>query len=554
MASGKAWNRRIALAGGAALAATGGYFWLREPSGTTVHHSRLTDSRTFLRGNAAEPETLDPSQSSGTQESEIMGDLMIGLMTHDPACKTIPGMATHWETSQDGLAWTFHLREALWSDGVPVTAEDFVFSWRRLVDPATASSYAYFLHLLKNGAAISAGKMPPSALGATAVDARTLKLALEHPAPYLLELLTHGTTYPLPRHVVTEKGKEWARPGNYVSNGPFTLKAWIPNDYVLVEKNPRFYDAANVALERVYFYPTSDYGAALRRFQVGELDYQERYPTQKVDWIRKNLPQTIHPVPSLITEIVGVNHKRKPFDDVRVREAINLALNRDVITQRILRNGEVPAYNVVPPGIANYQGGLAYDFKALSYSQRIEKAQSLMRAAGFGENRRFRTTYMIRSTAPTVGRAIAAAIQQMLAQVFIDITITPNDMQVFYPAIQEHDFDICQAGWAADFSDASNFLDLFRTGGGNNWGEYSNPAFDTALDSAQHEPDIHRRSEKLAQAEGIFLKDHAAMPLWFWVSLNVVWPYVKGFEANALDYHRSRWISIDQAARVKQFA
>ena len=553
MASGKTWNRRIALAGGAALAATGGYFALRGPSGSRAPR-KVTDARTLLRGNAAEPETLDPTQSSGTQESEIMGDLMIGLTTHDPACKAIPGMATHWETSDDGLIWTFNLREALWSDGVPVTAGDFVFSWQRLVDPASASSYAYFLHLIKNGVAISAGKMPATALGARAIDARTLRVDLEHPAPYLLELFTHGTTYPLPRHVVTAKGKAWARPGNYVSNGPFTLKSWIPNDYVLLEKNPRFYDAANVALEQVYFYPTSDYGAALRRFQVGELDYQERYPTQKVDWIRKNLPQTIDPVPSLITEIVGVNHKREPFSDVRVREAINLALNREVITQRILRNGEVPAYNVVPPGIANYQGGLAYDFKALNYAQRIEKAQSLMRAAGFGESKRLRTTYMIRSTAPTVGRAIAAAIQQMLAQVYIDITITPNDMQVFYPAIQEHNFDIAQAGWAADFSDASNFLDLFRTGGGNNWGEYSNPAFDAALDGAQREADVNRRSEKLAQAESIFLKDHAAMPLWFWVSLNLTWPYVKGLEANALDYHRSRWISIDQAARIKQFA
>ena len=553
MASGKTWNRRIALAGGAALAATGGYFALRGPSGSRAPR-KVTDARTLLRGNAAEPETLDPTQSSGTQESEIMGDLMIGLTTHDPACKAIPGMATHWETSGDGLIWTFHLREALWSDGVPVTAGDFVFSWQRLVDPASASSYAYFLHLIKNGVAISAGKMPPSALGARAIDARTLRVELEHPAPYLLELFTHGTTYPLPRHVVTAKGKAWARPGNYVSNGPFTLKQWIPNDYVLLEKNPRFYDAANVALEQVYFYPTSDYGAALRRFQVGELDFQDRYPTQKVDWIRKNLPQTIDPVPSLITEIVGVNHKREPFSDVRVREAINLALNREVITQRILRNGEVPAYNVVPPGIANYQGGLAYDFKALNYAQRIEKAQSLMRAAGFGESKRLRTTYMIRSTAPTVGRAIAAAIQQMLAQVYIDITITPNDMQVFYPAIQEHNFDIAQAGWAADFSDASNFLDLFRTGGGNNWGEYSNPAFDAALDGAQREADVNRRSEKLAQAESIFLKDHAAMPLWFWVSPNLTWPYVKGLEANALDYHRSRWISIDQAARIQQFA
>lgn len=552
MASGKTWNRRGALAGGVALAAAGGYFAIRRPAGT-VHH-KIADARTFLRGNVAEPETLDPTQSSGTQENEIIGDLMIGLMTHDAVCKAVPGMATRWETSEDGLTWTFHLREALWSDGAPVTAEDFVFSWRRLVNPATASSYAYFLHLVKNGAPITAGKMPPAALGVTAVDARTLRVELEHPAPYLLELLTHTTTYPLPRHVVSAKDKEWARPGNYVGNGPFILKEWIPNDHVLVVKNARFYDAANVALERVYFYPTTDYAAALRRFQVGELDYQDRLPVPKIDWIRKNLPETIHPVPLLVTEIIGVNHKREPFGDVRVREAINLALNREAITQRITRTGDTPAYNVVPPGIANYPGGLAYDFKSLTYNQRIARAQGLMRAAGFNENKRVRTTYMIRSTAPGYQRSVAAAIQQMLAQVFIDITITPNDMQVFYPAIQEHDFDIAQAGWAADFSDASNFLDLFRTGAGNNWGEYSNPAFDAALDNAQREPDITRRGQQLAQAESIFLKDHAAMPIWFWASLNLTWPYVKGLEANPLDYHRSRWISIDQAARIKQFS
>lgn len=552
MASGKTWNRRGALAGGVALAAAGGYFVIRRPAGT-VHH-KIADARTFLRGNVAEPETLDPTQSSGTQENEIIGDLMIGLMTHDAVCKAVPGMATRWETSEDGLTWTFHLREALWSDGAPVTAEDFVFSWRRLVNPATASSYAYFLHLVKNGAPITAGKMPPAALGVTAVDARTLRVELEHPAPYLLELLTHTTTYPLPRHVVSAKDKEWARPGNYVGNGPFILKEWVPNDHVLVVKNARFYDAANVALERVYFYPTTDYAAALRRFQVGELDYQDRLPVPKIDWIRKNLPETIHPVPLLVTEIIGVNHKREPFGDVRVREAINLALNREAITQRITRTGDTPAYNVVPPGIANYPGGLAYDFKSLTYNQRIARAQGLMRAAGFNENKRVRTTYMIRSTAPGYQRSVAAAIQQMLAQVFIDITITPNDMQVFYPAIQEHDFDIAQAGWAADFSDASNFLDLFRTGAGNNWGEYSNPAFDAALDNAQREPDITRRGQQLAQAESIFLKDHAAMPIWFWASLNLTWPYVKGLEANPLDYHRSRWISIDQAARIKQFS
>ena len=177
-----------------------------------------------------------------------------------------------------------------------------------------------------------------------------------------------------------------------------------------------------------------------------------------------------------------------------------------------------------------------------------------MRAAGFAENKRLRTTYMIRATTATVGRSVAAAIQQMLAQVYIDIAIMPNDMAVFYPAIQVHDFDIAQSGWVADFNDASNFLDLYRTGGGNNWGEYSNPAFDAMMDAAQRDTDLVSRGRKLAQAESIMLKDFAAAPLFYWVSLNMTWPYVNGFQANAQDYHRSRWVTIDEAARARQFA
>ena len=551
MASGKAWNRRLALAGGAALAAGGATLALRRPEGD---HRRIPDAKTFRRGNVAEPQTLDPIISSGVQEYEILGDLMMGLLGHSPEAKPIPGMATHWETSADGLTWTFQLREAQWSDGVPVTAEDFVFSWRRILDPAIASTYSYFLYLVKNAQAINGGKLPATALGARALDGHTFEIQLVHPAPYLLEMLTHTATMPLPKHLVEAKGAQWARPGTYVSNGPFVLKSWIPNEYVLLEKNPRFYDAANVALERVYYYPTADYGEALQRFRAGELDFQDRFPEQQIDWVKKNIPQTIDPMPQLITDIIAFNLKKKPFDDVRVREAINLALNREAITGRVLRAGHLPAYSVVPPGIVNYPHGTGLAFRDLPYAQRLERAQSLMRAAGYDANHRLKTSYMTRATTPGIYRAVAAAIQQMLAQVFVDIAILPTDMQVFYPAIQAHDFEIAQSGWQADFNDASNFLDLYRTGSGNNWGEYSNPAFDRAMDLAQRDTNLESRGRKLAAAETIMLNDYAAAPLFYWVNLNLTWPYVKGFQANAPDYHRCRWVTIDQAARLKQFA
>jgi oligopeptide transport system substrate-binding protein len=551
MASGKAWNRRLALAGGAALAATGGYFGLRQPSGS-VHHT-IPDGRTFRRGNGAEPQTLDPSLAVGVQDDYILGDLMMGLTTEDAHGRVLPGMAERWTTSPDGLTWTFFLREALWSDGVPVTAEDFVFAWRRLLDPKQAAPYAYFLYPVKNAVAVNGGKQPPEALGARALDARRFEVELHHPAPYMLEMLMHYSTFPLPRHVVAAKGRQWSRAGNHVGNGAFTLKRWIPNDHVLVEKNPRFFDAANVALQHVFFYPTDDYGAALQRMRAGELDIQDKLPVQRIDWIRKNMPGTTRREPQLIVEYIEVNHKRAPFDDVRIREAINLALHRETIAQRIRRAGDVPAYALVPPGIANYPHGVALNFQSMPYAARVERARALMHAAGFGEHKRLATTFMIRNTAPGAARAVAAAIQQMFAQVFIDVTLLPTDFQVFLAQTRAHNFDMAEKGWVADFNDAATFLELLQTGGGNNDGEYSNPKFDAMLAAAQRDNDIESRGRKLAAAETIAMDDHALMPLYFWVSPNLAWTYVKGWMPNPIDKHRSRWVSIDQAARLKQF-
>jgi len=547
----KAWNRRVALAGGAALAAGGATLALRRPS-ETAHHA-IPDAGTLRRGNGSEPQTLDNSISTGTQDDNIISDLMVGLLTENAEARPIPGMAIKWMTSSDGLTWRFTLREAQWSDGVPVTAEDVVFSWRRLPDPATASPYGQYLNLVKNAEAINAGKLPVTALGIRALGSHELEVRLERPAPYLLQMLMHPCTHPLPRHVVAAKGKDWSRPGNHVGSGAFLLKEWVPNGHVLLEKNPRFFDAANVALKRIYYYPTDDYSAALQRMRAGELDEHDRIPVQRIDWINKNLPQIRHAVSIFSVEYVWVNHRRPPFQDVRVREAINLALNREAVARRIRRVGDTPAYNLVPPNMANFPGGNSFDFKSMPYSTRIERARALMRAAGFGDNNRLNTTYLIRSTAPGAGRAVAAAIQQMMAQIYINLSIVPMDFAVFLAQTHSHNFDLAEAAWAADFNDAATYLELLVTGGGNNDGEYSNPSFDALLASAQRDPDLSRRGTKLVQAEDIILKDHATLPLYFWVDPNIVWPYVKGWIPNGMDKHRSRWISIDQAARLKQF-
>jgi oligopeptide transport system substrate-binding protein len=549
--SAKGWNRRAALLAGGAAAAGVAYLALK-PGKTAPRHVVL-EPGTFYRGNGADPMTLDPSLADATWEDSIVGDLMVGLVTEDERGRGIPGIAESWTTSPDGLTWTFKLRDALWSDGVPVTADDFVFSWARVLDPQLAASYAYFPYVIKNAEAINAKKMPPSSLGARALDARTLEVHLEHPAPYLPEMLMHTSMYPEPRHVVEKKGRDWPKPGNYVCNGAFMLTEWVPNGHVTVVKNPRFYDAENVALEKVIYYPTDDYSAAMRRLQAGELDVQDRLPGQEIDYIKAHMPEMIDPVPQMIVDLVSVNLGRKPFDDIRVREAINLAINREALTDKITHVGYVPAYNLIPPGTANFPGGNVLAFKNQPAAERLERARMLMREAGYGPDNRLKTSYMIRSTAAGSGRSMAAAIQQMLSLIYISMTIEPNDAAIFYKRLQVHDFDIGQPGWSADFNDASNFLDLFKTGNPNNWGAYSTPAFDAALAAAQNDANSESRGRKLADAEAILLKDQAFMPLFFWVSPNLVRPYVKGWVGNNLDKHRSRWISFDQKARSALF-
>jgi oligopeptide transport system substrate-binding protein len=501
-------------------------------------------------GNMAEPTSLNPHAMQGTWDHQIIGDMFMGLATEDPEGRPVPAAAERWETSEDGLTWTFHLRDHKWSDGQPVTAQHFIFAWRRILDPMLAAPYAYFLYPIKNARPINEGDMPADMLGATAPDARTLVVQLEHPAPYLPEFMTHPTVYPLPQHVVERLGEDWIKPGNYVSNGPYMLTNYVPNDNVTVVKNPQFYDAANVKIDKVIYFPTIDYEAALRQFRAGELDYQDRLPHAQIDWIRANIPETLRLEPILTVEYYAINQKRPPFNDVRVREALSLALDRDTITGTIRKLGEPPAYSMVPPGIANFTGGNSLPFKDMPYAERVARAQQLMQQAGYGPQRRLSTTLRTRSLAAEQ-RRIPAAVQQMWQSIYVDVEIVSTDPAQFYDLIQEHDFDIAQAGWQADYNDASNFLELVTTGNQNNYGQYENPAYDRLLAQANVEVDLQKRAQMLTDAEAMALRDHVWVPSFFWVSNALVKPYLKGWENNVADKHRVRWMSIDEAERAR---
>jgi oligopeptide transport system substrate-binding protein len=499
------------------------------------------------RGNAGEPGSLDPHLIDGTWEANIVGDIMMGLTTENPAARPIPGAAERWTVSADGKTWTFRIRNHVWSDGTPVTAHDFVFAWRRLVDPNTRAVYAFALYSVKNAQAAVSRKVPVTALGVRALDDRTLEVQLEHPAPYLPELATHQTWYPLPRHVVQAKGSRWARPENFVGNGAYIPREWVTNDHVTLVKNRRFYDAARVRIDRVVYWPASDSTAALRRMRAGELDVIDPFAATQIHWLRRNMPGAIRMGPYLAVAYVAINQRRRPFNDVRIREAMNLAYNREVVTQRILQLGETPAYSVVPPNVANYPGGASMPFRPMPYPQRIARAQALMAQAGYGPNKRLRTT-LSTSTDPNE-RRISAAFQSMLKAIYIDVEIVNSDVQIHYHKLNVQDFDLATARWIADFNDAMDFLGLFRSRSGKNYGRYSSPRVDALLTRADNEKDLRARALLLLQAERQILADFVWIPTRFPSVSVLVQPYVKGWVTNIRDFNRTRWLWVEPRGR-----
>ena len=497
----------------------------------------------LVRGNGSEIKSLDPHYIDGQWEANVVGDLLVGLTTDAADGTPMPGAATSWETSPDGKTWTFHLRDHLWSDGQPVTAEDFVFAWRRILEPSRGAPYAYYLWLIKNAKAISDGKMPATALGVTAKDDKTLVVELEHPAAYMLQYLLHQAVFPVPRHVVLAKGDAWSKPENYVANGPYVPKEWVPNDHVTLVKNPKFYDAQHVRIQTIIYKPTSDTLAALKSIRAGELDTQNLLPTAEINWMRAHIAGALQIHTFLGVSYLAPNFQRKPLDDIRLRRAIALTLDRETITQKIIKLGELPAYHFVPPGIANYPGRAKFDFQSVPYARRLDMARKLMADMGYGPARHLRFNYDT-TTTPDAKRT-AATLQAMLRRVYIDIDIVNTDTQIFYKKLQEGQFDLSAGAWIGDFDDPGTFLDLLQSASGNNYGRYRSAKFDALYAQANQTLDIKARGELLNEAEQVALDDVAVIPSRFLVTQDIVEPYVKGWIPNVRNFNRSRWLWID---------
>jgi oligopeptide transport system substrate-binding protein len=536
-------RRGLLGAGGVAAVAAGTAFALR---GSKAARHGGADSRTFHRGNRAEPDTLDPHLATSQYEYEIVGDMFVGLMTENAAGDPMPGAALGYEASADGLVYRFHLRPHNWSDGTPVTARDFVFSFRRVLSPKTAAMSAGVLYPIRNAEAVNGGKLPPEALGVRAIDDHTLEIAFQLEVPYIAQLMTHNASFPVPQHAVEKYGNAWARPENAISNGAYVAREWLPNDHILLVKNDSFFDAHNVAIERVYYYPTEDYSAALKRFRAGDLDINIGVPSQEIGWVKSALPAELHITPYLETQYVIFNAVEKPFNDVRVREALSLAIDREVIAYKVMRAGERPAYAFVPPQMPSYPGTAAVRFRNLGMVARIAKAKALLAQLGYGPDNPLAFDYNIKNE--TDSRLVAVALQAMWGEIGARMRIVPSDPKIHYNLLMRQSFAVAEAAWVADYRDAKNFLmwgpSFMKE---MDYGAYDNPRFDALMEQANHTPDPVLRGKLMCDAEQVVLDDVAFAPVYFGVSRTLVSPAVKGWIDNQINVNRTRFLSLDRS-------
>ena len=495
------------------------------------------------RGTAAEPNTLDPQSARGNSASAILYDLFVGLTTMDANGKVIPGLAEKWEVSDDGLTYRFHLRnDIVWSDGTPITAEDFVYSGRRLVNPETAALFAAFFYPVKGARQIIRGGAAVETLGVFADDERTVRYELAAPAPYFPQILATNAAAPVPRHVIAEHARRWTRPGTMVSSGPYVLSEWVPQSYLRVEKNDKFYAADAVSIDTVVFHPTQNTATSLNRFRTGELDIVLNFPPGEIGWLRDNMTEELRISPALAIYYFLFNHRKPPFDDPRVREALSISVDRAGMIEKLVNTGVTPAHRLTPPALSEYQPP-AQDWPRLPMPQRLAKARELLAAAGF--SRANPLTFTLKIDSLEESRKIAIALMAMWRSIGVQASIENSDLATLNKLSRTGTYEVMRYAWFAPYDDPETFLALLESRNPNNLSGYSNPAYDALIRQARSTLDPPARRARLAEAEQIALADFPVMPLYFYAGRRLVSQRVTGWVDNPRGVHPSRFLTLD---------
>ena len=485
----------------------------------------------FIQWNESEPESLDSHLISGIPEHRIQMALSEGLIIYDPkTAEGIPGLAKSWEISNDGKTYTFKLRKATWSDGVPITAQTFVDSWLRMLNPETAAPYAWFPSMFIAGAGdYNNGKAGPESVKIKAIDDYTFEINLVGPLPYVIGALAHYSFNPVPLHAIEKHGKEWTDPKNFVGNGPFILESWEPQERLTCVPNPKYWDKGAVKLDRVTFLPIDDNNTGYNLYINEESDQAPNVPLDQMDSAR--LRDDYHNAPRLGCYYYVIQNQKPPFNNPKVRKALAMSIDRQTLVDKITRRGELPAYSMVPP-MAGYT-------PASGNKEDIAKAKQLLADAGFPNGKGFPKFQILYNTHEG-HKKIAEFIQQQWEEnLGIQCELINQEWKTYLATRRQGDFQVARAGWIGDYMDPNTFLDMFVTGGAMNGGKYSNPKYDELINKAATMPSGKKRFDILKEAEEIFItEDQGVIPIYYYTSNNMVdtdkWG---GWHKNTMDYH-----------------
>lgn len=491
---------------------------------------RNRDTSTLNRGIVVEPESLDAHKAKSIQAADVLRDIGEGLLSYTETGELTGGVAERWEMSDDGLAYTFYLRpEAKWSNGDALIAAHFEFGLERLVAPETAAFYAQFL---------------PTMSGVDAVDDRTLVIALQQPAPYLLSLLTHPATFPMHPGAIAKHGDKFARPGNLLSNGAYVLEDWIPGSLITLQRNEHYWNNGATAIDTVRHHVVVQAATELARYRSGEIDITGTIPPDSIAMVQEELPDQVRLSPSLGIYYYGFNLSRPPFkDNLKLRQALSMAIDRELLVKEWTGRGEAPAYGWVPPGVDNYTPA-SPGYAKLTQTERNQLAQRLYLEAGYSRDNPLQVE--VRYNTADTEQKVALAVQAMWRGVLgVEATIINEEFQVLQSNISDREItQVFRSSWSGDYNDALTFLGIMQSDNVLNQTGYASTRYDALMQQAATQPEPGKRRRLLEEAERTMLAGHPAIPLYFYVSKHMVSPRVDGWGDNVLNYHYSQHLSL----------
>ncbi|MFV9414456.1 ABC transporter substrate-binding protein [Klebsiella oxytoca] len=500
----------------------------------------LAEKQELVRNNGSEPSSLDPHKVESDVENNIISDLFEGLVSVSPAGDIQPRLAEKWE-NKDNTVWTFHLRPgATWSDGTAITAQDLVWSWQRLVSPLTASPYASYpgnMHIV-NGAEIARGQKAPETLGVRAVDDATFEVTLTQPNAAFLAMLAHPSLVPLDKVLISRYGDKWTKPEHMVTSGPYKLSQWVVNERIVAERNPRYWDNVHTVINKVTYLPISSEAADINRYKAGEIDIVYTVPINQFAQLKKTLGEQLNVSPQLATYYYQFNTTRPPFNDPRVRRALNMALDKEIIAEKVLGQGQRPAWLVSQPDI----GGVKLhnpEYASWSRDKRIAEAKKLLSEAGYNETHPL-VFNLLYNTSESHQRIAIAASSMWKKNLGVEAKLQNQEWKTMLDTMHTHNFDAVRYAWIADYDDAATFLNTFRTGDSENTTQYSNPAYDEALRNAAKASGTAARGQFYQQAEDLLGQDVPAIPVYHYVRTHLVKPWVGGFTPDKLGYYYTK--------------